>query len=279
MLALLALPAGAAAAPYKPLTEKTALPIATKLAKQVATKRKVRSWQLSDALSVRPNRVVFMYSDRSRDEVFCTARLVVEQSSSRRNAFLTAPRCRPIPPEALAMERATSALLRAVQGQATDVRSSIRGYEKDIEDCEGLVVPRSRHEEVDLLYEAGQLKAAFDPLLIHLDAFVTRLQEIQPEDPELLRGVVWWRRLVTALAALPEVTERPCDAILTWADTNYSNDTAPVDFPSLVASINGMERQERGILRAASRLSELGISQRIVPGFTPEGLLVIGAGL
>ena len=276
---MLAVPAGAAAAPAKPLTEKTALPIATKLAKQVATKRKVRSWQVSEAISVRRDRVVFIYSDRTREEVFCTARLVVEQSTTRRSAFLSAPRCKPIPPEALAMERATSALIRAVQGQTADVRRSIRRYEKDIEDCEGLVVPRSRHEEVELLYEAGELKAAFDPLLIHLDAFVTRLQEIQPEDPGLVRGVVWWRRLVTSLAALPEVAERPCDAVLTWADTNYSNDTAPVDFPSLVAAINGMERQERGILRAASRLTELGISQRIVPGFTPEGLLVLAVGL
>jgi hypothetical protein len=159
------------------------------------------------------------------------------------------------------------------------VRRSVRGYEKDLDDCEGLVVPRSRHEEVELLYEAGEIQAAFDPLLTHLDAFVTRLQEIQPEDPELVRGVVWWRRLVTAIAALPEPSARPCEAILNWADTNYSNETAPVDFPSLAAAINGMERQERGILRAATRLADLGISQRIVPGFTPEGLLVLGAGL
>jgi hypothetical protein len=223
--------------------------------------------------------VVFIYSDRSRQEVFCTARLVVEQSSTRRSAFLSAPRCNPIPPEALEMERATSALIRAVQGQAADVRRSIRAYEKDLDECEGLVVPRSRHEEVDLLYEAGQLHAAYDPLLIHIDAFVTRLQGIQPDDPELIKGVVWWRRLVTALDALPDVTARPCRAILDWAETNYSNETAPVDFPSLIASLAAMERHERGILRAASRLSELGISQRIVPGFTPEGILVLGVGL
>ena len=278
VMAVLALPS-AATAQVKPLTEKTARPLATKLARQVAERRKVRSWSVSEALSVRRNRVVFIYSDRSRQEVFCTARLVVEQSSTRRRAFIAAPDCNPIPSEALAMERATSALIRAVQGQAADVRRSIRAYERDLRRCEGLVVPRSRHEEVEALYEAGELHAAFDPLLTHLDAFVTRLEEIQPEDDALVKGVIWWRRLVTALDALPDVTARPCEAVLRWADTNYSDETAPVDFPSLVASMAAMERQERGIVRAADRLAELGISSRIVPGFLPEGVLVLGAGL
>jgi hypothetical protein len=278
LVAILALPAGASAAVFRPLTEKTALPIATKLAKRVAERRKVRSWQLSEATSVRRNRVTFIYSERHHDELFCTARLVVEQSSSRRSAFMAAPRCNPIPPEALEIERATGALIRAVQGQRADVRRSIRGYEKNVEKCEGLVVPRSRHEEVELLYQAGELQAAFDPLLSHLDAFVTRLQEIQPEDPALVRGVIWWRRLVTELDALPDVTARPCDAVLAWADTNYSDETAPVDFPSLIASLNALERQERGIVRAGARLEELGISQRILPGFVPEGVLVFAVG-
>ncbi len=279
LVALLALPAGVAAAQVKPLTEKTARPLATKLARQVAERRNARSWHLSEALSVRRNRVVFMYSERTRQEVFCTARLVVEQSSTRRRAFISAPECTPIPTEALAMERATSALIRAVQGQAADVRRSVRGYEKDLDRCEGLVVPRSRHEEVEALYQAGQIHAAFDPLLVHLDAFVTRLQEIQPEDAELVKGVIWWQRLVTAIDVLPDVTARPCEAVLNWGETNYSTETAPVDFPSLIASLNAMERQERGIIRAAARLEELGVSPRIVPGFVPEGLLVLGVGL
>jgi hypothetical protein len=278
VLVALALPAGAATAQVKPLTEKTARPLATKLARQVAERRNVRSWSLSDALSVRRNRVVFQYSDRSREEVFCTARLVVEQSSTRRRAFIAAPDCNPIPPEALEIERATSAVIRAVAGQRADVRRSVRAYEKDLDKCEGLVVPRSRHEEVELLYDAGAVHAAADPLLTHLDAFVTRLQEIQPEDPALVRGVVWWRRLVTTIDALPDVTARPCSAILAWADSNYSNETAPVDFPSLIASLNAMERQNRGILRAAVRLEELGISQRILPGFLPDGLVIFATG-
>jgi hypothetical protein len=278
LIAVFALPAAASAATFRPLNEERALPIATKLARQVAVKRKVRSWNLSPAVKVRPNRVVFIYSDRSRAEVFCTAKLVVEQSSRLRHAFLAARTCNGIPSEALEMERATSALIRAVEGQRADVRRSVRAYEADLAKCEGLVVPRSRHEEVELLYEAGELHAAFDPLLVHLDGFVTRLQQIQPEDPALASGVVWWRRLVTSLDALPDVTARPCSAVLTWADSNYSDDTAPVDFAQLSQAIAAMRAQERGIIRAAAYLEGIGISPRIVPGFVPEGLLVVALG-
>ena len=276
--AALVLPAVASAAAFPPLTEQRARPLAVKLARQVAVKRKARSWNVSDAVSVRRNRVVFVYSDRNAQERFCTANLVVEQSSTLRHAFLASRTCFTIPTEALEMERATSALIRAVQGQRTDVRRSVRGYEKDLDRCEGVVVPRGRHDAVELLYSAGEVLAAFDPLLVHLDGFVTRLQEIQPEDNELVSGVVWWRRFVTAVDGLPDVVARPCSAMLKWSETNYSDDTAPVDFPALLSTLNAIERQERGIARAGLHLEELGISPRITPGFVPEGLLVFALG-
>jgi hypothetical protein len=279
LVAALALPAAASAAGFAPLTEKSARPFALKLARQVAVKRKARSWNLSDAVSVRSNRVVFIYSDRNSQEVFCTAKLVVEQSSSTRHAFLSARTCKGVPTEALEMEKATSALIRAVQGQREDVRRSVRGLEKDVEKCEGLVLPRSRHEARDLLYEGGDILAVFDPLLIHLDAFVTRLQDIQPDDPKLLAGVVWWRRLVTVIEALPSQGLRPCRAVLEWSRTNYSDETAPVDFAALKSSIDAGGRAVRGVMRAAERLAALGVAPRIAAGFTVDGLSLVATEL
>ena len=275
MLALsvaLAAPMGAQAA-YKPLTEKTARTFALKLARQVAIKRKVRSWQLGRALSVRPNRAVFAYADRNSREIFCTARIVIEQSSLRRRAFFTGSNCNPIPAEALAMERATSAVVRAVGGQRADVRREERRVVKDVAKCEGIVLPRSRHEEYELLLEVADAVAVADPLLAHLDAFVTRLQEIQPEDPDLARGVVWWRRFVTTLSSLPRSAARPCSLMLQWAESDYSSDTAPLDFAQLQATWNAVERENRGITRAAGRLGDLGVAPRLVLAFTPDGLV------
>ncbi|HEX8054845.1 MAG TPA: hypothetical protein VF517_17805 [Thermoleophilaceae bacterium] len=288
-LVLALVPAGgAAAAPqgeqissasaFPPLTEASARRLALKLARSVAHKRNVRSWQLSEALSVRPNRVVFGYADRNRKEVFCTARLVVERSATRRRAFISAPECAGIPGEALEIERATSAVVRAVAGQRPDARLSVRRYEKDLRDCEGLVVPRGRHAEVELLYDAGATLASVDPLLTHLDAFVTRLQDIQPEDTELASGVVWWRRLITSLGSLPRTTLRPCTAILEWANDNYSTDTAPVDFAELQRTLDTLKRENRGILRAAEHLAELGVAPRLSAGFTPDVLIATALG-
>jgi hypothetical protein len=275
LAAVLAVPSGAQAqAPFEPLTERNARPFAEKLARQVAKKREVRSWYVSEALTVGRKRVVFQYSDRSRSEIFCTARLVVEQSSTRRRAFISAPRCKPIPEEALAIEKATSAALRAAAGQGADVARSIRATEKDVARCEGLVVPRSRHEEAGLLYRSGEVLAQVSPLLVHFDAFATRLQEIQPEDPGLVSGVVWWRRLVNSLQDLPELTARPCTALLEWSRTDYSAETAPVDFEQLAALLRAIRTAERGVGRAADHLGDLGVSPRVLPGFTPEGLLV-----
>jgi hypothetical protein len=277
LVACLVLPAGASAA-FPPLTEKRALPIATKLARQVAVKREVRSWYLSRATSVRPNRVVFVYSDRNSAERFCRANLVVEQSSRVRRAFLAARKCFTIPGEALEIESATSALMRAAEGQRPDVRLSLRRFAKDVRECEGVVFPRGIHDEIDLLYDMGEALAAIDPVLTHLDAFVTRLQEIQPEDPDLLRGVVWWRRMVDAIAALPPGIKRPCTALTEWSRTDFSPSTAPFDFAALEQAREDINRYERGIVRAAAYLAELGIAPRIVPGFTPEGVIELATG-
>jgi hypothetical protein len=264
-------PAGAGAAP---LEGSDARRLALKLARQTAVERNAQSWQLSQALKVRPSRITFEYRERSRDEVFCKARLVVEQSSTRRRAFLAAARCAAIPAEALAIERATRAMIRSAEGQAPEMQRSHRRYRRDLRGCEGLVVPRSRHDEVRWLYDAGELHAIFDPLLPHLDGFVTALQDIRPEDPELAGGVAAWRRFVTALAALPVETARPCTAVRTWAGNAYSSDTAPVDLEELRLALEALRRDDRRILRTAVRLGALGVSPRILPGFTPDGLAV-----
>jgi hypothetical protein len=270
--AVLALPSGASAA-FAPLNERRALPIATKLARQTALKREVRSWQLSPAVKVRSNRVVFIYSDRRSNEVFCTAKLVVEQSALRRRAFIAAPRCNGIPTEALEIESATGALIRAAQGQRDELRLSIRRIAKDERRCEGLVVPRSRHNVVEDMTELGEILASFDPLLPHLDAFATRLQEIQPEDPLLASGVVRWRRFVSLMQRLPRELMRPCTLVLKWSETNYSEDTAPVD-PELVvdAELSHYLSLERGLMRTAEHMLELGLSPRIAPSFVPVEL-------
>jgi hypothetical protein len=272
-----AAPAGTSvhAAAFKPLTEATARRIALRLARGVARERDVVSWQLSDAIKVRSNRVVFLYGDRNSEDVFCTARVVVEQTSRVRRTILEGGHCAAIPDEALAIEKATKALVRAARVKTATVRKSVRAYERSLEACEGLVVPRGVQEEAGLLLVAGRYTAFVDPLSAQIDSFVTALQDIQPTDATLVRGVVGWTKLKQLVDALPRAVQDGCGALRQWAANAYTRDSAPVDFESLAASMASLRRQERTIARADERLARLGVTPTAVLGFDPAGLEVL----
>ena len=90
-----------------------------------------------------------------------------------------------------------------------------------------------------------------------------------------MRGVVAWRRFLTVLGSLPAETARPCTAVREWAGSAYSSDTAPVDFDELRRSLEALRRHDRTILLAAGRLAALGVSPRILPGFSPDVLATL----
>lgn len=269
----------ASAAPFEPLTEKNARKFAVKLARSVAKERQVVAWHLSPAVKVRRTRVVFLYDDRNRDNVFCIAKIVVEQTARTRSVTLGGGRCNIVPDEALAMEKATNAVIRAVRLKIDAVRRSINAYDRSLDACEGLVVPRGRHEDTEALVEAGHLLATYSPILAQLDGFVTGLQDVQPEDPDLIRGVVAWRRFLTLLQAMPPVAADACSAVREWAANSYAPEAAPTDFAALRDALEATGRQVRAIQRTAERLATLGVLPHPVLGFDPYGLLLRAAGV
>jgi hypothetical protein len=269
----------APAAAFRPLTETNAQRIALRLAQSVARDRNVLHWELSPAVKVRRTRIVFLYSDRNRDNVFCTAKIIIEQTARFRSATVAAGRCAPVPVEALAMEKATNAVIRAVRAKIDTVRASNRAFNRSLRPCESLIVPRKREADVEALLAAGQLAATYSPILAQLDGFVTALQDVQPEDPDLVRGVVSWRRFLTLLAALPRAASDACPAISQWAANAYAPEAAPADFAELRDVLDAIDRQARGIQRAAERLSKLGVLTNTVAGFDPYGLLLRAAGV
>ena len=262
------------AAAFERLTERSARRIAARLGRQVARERRARWWQLSPALKVRSTRVVFEYGERIGDQ-HCTARVVVEQTRTLRRAALIGGRCRAVPREALAIERSTSALIRAAQAKWPDVVRSLRRYTRELRGCERLVVPRDRRDDVRRLLEVGEAVALLSPLLAHLDAFVMALEDIQPQDRELAAGVDAWRRLLTRFTALPAAAADACTAVREWAAQAYARDAAPVDFEELRLAIKAIRRHEERIAIAAARLFDVGVSPRVVLGITPEGIAAL----
>jgi hypothetical protein len=257
------------AAAFEPLTERSARRFAVRLARSVARERKVVAWHLSDAAKVRRTRIVFIYDDRNADNVFCVAKIVVEQTARTRSVTLGGGRCRVVPDEALAIEKATRALVRAVRGQVPEIRRSVEAYETEVVDCEGIVVPRGRQPEVESLFEAGELIAVFSPIRAQLEGFVTALQNAQPEDRELARGVVGWTRFLGVVTALPAEAADSCTAHRRWAANSYAPEAAPVDFAALAEQLGSIDRQVRTIARASERLLELGVFPTAGVGFNP----------
>jgi hypothetical protein len=260
------------AAAFRPLTERTARSLALRLARGVARERKVAVWHLSDPVKLRRDRAVFLYDDRSRTNVFCTAKIVIEQGSRVRRAFFAAGRCATVPGEALAMERVTLALVRAVRAKGPAVRRSLREYERQLADCQDLVVPRRRQADVERLLDAGATRAFVGPIFVQLDGFATALQDVQPEDPDLVRGVVGWRRLLTLVNALPRAAGDACSAVRQWAANAWAPEAAPADLDELRRQSESLERQDRAIERTAARLARLGVLPQAALGFTPDGL-------
>jgi hypothetical protein len=271
--------APATAAAFQPLTETNAQRTALQLARSLARDRNVVHWELSPAVKVRRTRIVFLYSDRNRDNVFCTAKIIIEQTERFRSSTVAAGRCAPVPAEALAMEKATNALIRAVRAKIDTVRASNRAFQRSLRPCESLVIPRKREADVEALLSAGQLVATYSPILAQLDGFVTALQDVQPVDSDLVRGVVSWRRFLTLLAALPRPAGDACPAIGQWAANAYAPESAPADFAELRDQLNAIDRQGRGIQRAAERMAKLGVLTNTVTGFDPYGLLLRAAGV
>jgi hypothetical protein len=163
--------------------------------------------------------------------------------------------------------------MRAVRAKAATVRKSVRGFEKKQRECEGVVVPRGRQEQVELLTDAGGLLAIFAPIQAELQGFATTLQGIQPDDAELVRGVTGWTKVVTLLGQIPPEANEACAEVLRWAANGYTAETAPVDFDALAATFRGLERHDRGIRRASIRLARLGVFPGTAAAFQPDGLI------
>jgi hypothetical protein len=259
------------------LTEKRARGLAVKLARKVANDRDAVFWSLSPAVKVRSNRVVFLYSERTPDERFCNAKLVVTQSGRTRHAALAAQRCRPIPEEALAIERATRAAIRSVRPKVPDIRRSLAAHDREAERCAELDPPRAAAEDVELFLEAWLELALYEPILAELDQFAVALEAIDAKDETLAAGIVSWRRWLRLLAAPPAGAREACAELRRWAETGYADDEAPAGFTGLRTWNDAYARQLRRTSRATERLAALGIGARAATAFGPYGLTVIAA--
>src|SRR5690242_3198485 len=100
--------AGTATADARVLSHRTAKELAKELALKQVHGRDVVTFHLSKARRLSPTRFVFLYDDRTRDHVFCTARIIVSSVTRGRTTTVSArfagQRCNGIPSDVLKFE-------------------------------------------------------------------------------------------------------------------------------------------------------------------------------
>jgi hypothetical protein len=200
---------------------------------------------------------------------------VVVQTSTRRSAKIVGSRCHGIPSEVLDFERASKAFARSVDRVAPDVRESLRRYQRSVDRCDKLDVPRRFRGDVRALFTTGGVRAFLDPLRSRIHDFVDALDSIDPQDPFLINGTTAWDRLVTLDESMPPATANVCGSLRRWSKSGFDPDEAPADFDVLRVIRRGIRKQDEVIARTALHMLRVGVVRNAAADFTPEGILAV----
>jgi hypothetical protein len=266
-VALLVAGAGEAAASGDHLSVTTARHLAQKLANKQRQERSLRFTHLGRPHRRSSSRIDFDYRDRSTKDVLCNATIVVVQTSDSRSADMKDVACDGIPSEILSYEKVTRTMRNRARKALDDVRKSEDDYDKSLDPCQGLVVPKSRRDEVSLLYTIGATRASYAPLRGDLDDFNDALHDVHGQDPRMVRGVDAWDRTLVLFDEFPDATADPCKAVRKWAKNDYSSDSAPADFAELRVIRKQLRVQFKILGETAHHLAEEGAVPKVARAF------------
>ena len=220
-------------------------------------------------------RIDFPYRDRSTSDVLCTAKIVVVQTGSKRSADLRGAACHGIASEILGFERATRAVKHAVTDAAPDVRKSFDRYDKSLSQCDKVVVPKSRRDDVNLLVRAGGVAAFYLPLTTTLDDYDTALHDVHGHDPSMARGVQAWDKTLVLRDELPPAAAHACRAVRNWAANGFSDSSAPANFDELKVVVHQFKVQSKVLDKTARYLADQGAVAKVARVFAPAGMLAL----
>ena len=267
---------GVASAQAKVLPFKTAKVLAKRLANKQVRGRDVVSYHLLLPRRVGDSRIVFQYDDRTRDNVFCTALLIVSQRVHGRftttSARFSGSDCHGIPSEVLKFEAVTRQAQRELRANTPATIDAVEAVNRSAKRCRRVRVPRSRRDEATALFDIALIEALEQPNDAAVGEFATGLVAVNAKNATLHAGAIAWADYVATIRALPQVTD-PCASLKAWASDGFASADAPIDFAAYRALDRRATLDQRSIERAARRLAAAGVFPNAVVGFTPEGLL------
>jgi hypothetical protein len=267
---------GVATAQAKGLSYKNAKTLAKRLAEKQVRGRNVVSFHLQAPTRRSATRIDFSYDDRTADNVFCTARVIVTSTTAGRftniRARFTGSRCNGIPSEVLTFEAITRRAQRALRVNTDVTVDALNALERSTLRCRRVKVPRARRSQAHALFDIALVQALEGPNDAAVADFVAALVDADVGNPTLARGAAAWSDWLAIVRALPTVDD-PCDALKAWAAAGYAADSAPIDFAAYRALDRRAEVDRNRIERAATFMALRGAFPNAAVGFTPDGLL------
>ena len=268
---------GAASAQTSTLKISAAKKLARSLAAKQVRGRDVISFHILKAKRSGRNKVAFAYDDRTANNVYCTAVIVVTRKVAGNRITTSArfrgQRCKGIPSDVLAVETATRNAVRGLRSTTTETSQSLDALESSLRSCKKLKVPSSRRTAAAAIVDIATVEALVAPNDGALNDFVTALGNIQTSRSVLTAGIAAWSDELAAIHSLPSISD-PCATLKTWASNNWAADQSPIDLAAYKAVDRRTAGDERAIKRAAAFLARSGVFPRTVVQFTPQGLLL-----
>jgi hypothetical protein len=267
---------GAATAQARVLSYPTARALAKELAQKQVRGRDVVSFHLLAPRRVNANRIVFLYDDRTKGNVFCTARLIVSSVTRGRTTNISArfagQRCAGIPAGVLKFEALTRRAQRDVRANTADTLDALAVVKRSAKRCRAVKVPRSRARDAKALFDIALLEALERPNDAALGNFASGLVNAKVSNARLAAGANAWLDFLDAARTLPTVDD-PCGLLKGWKGNGFAAGSAPIDFAAYRALSRRAAADERTILRAARVMAARGAFPSAAVGFTTQGML------
>src|SRR4051794_36659754 len=170
---------GAATAEARVLSYRTAKTLAKQLAEKQVHGRDVVSFHLLKPKRVSATRFVFLYDDRTANNVYCTARVIVSSVTRGRTTTVSArfagQRCAGIPRAVLKFEAITRRAQRDLRANTSATLDALAVVKRETKRCDQVTVPASKAHQADALFEIALVEALERPNDLALGGFVKRL--------------------------------------------------------------------------------------------------------
>jgi hypothetical protein len=257
--------------------------LAKRLAQKQVRGRDVVSFHLQQASRVGATKLVFPYDDRTKDDVFCTALVVVKSTTTGRittvKARFTKVLCNGIPSDVLRFEALTRRAQRDLRTNTAATIDALDAVRRSQRSCRNVTVPKSRADEAKALFDIALVEALEGPNDAAVGNFVGSLVDAGVSNKTLAAGAAAWADYLATVRSLPAVPN-PCRLVKDWKSAGFASAAAPIDFAAYRALDRRAGTDSRTIEKAASLMLRRGAFPNAAVGFTTDGLLLqVGAKL